>query len=66
MAPRLYLAQPSVGRQLQRLEAKVGVRLVHWSSRKVELTAAGVVFLREVERIFEDVKRWHRSCAGVA
>jgi DNA-binding transcriptional LysR family regulator len=56
-AQRLFLAQPSVSQQLQRLEAEVGVRLVHRSSRKVELTAAGVVFLREVERIFADVER---------
>ncbi|MFG1951561.1 LysR family transcriptional regulator [Micromonospora sp. NPDC048830] len=56
-AQRLFLAQPSVTQQLQRLEAEVGVRLVHRSSRKVELTAAGVVFLGEVERIFADVER---------
>ncbi|MFC6022683.1 LysR substrate-binding domain-containing protein [Plantactinospora solaniradicis] len=65
-AQRLFMGQPSVSQQLQRLEAEVGVRLVHRSSRKVELTAAGVVFLREVEMIFADVERAVRLARQVA
>ncbi|WP_432971348.1 LysR family transcriptional regulator [Dactylosporangium sp. CA-233914] len=65
-AQRLFLAQSSVSQQLQRLEAEVGVRLVHRSSRRVELTAAGVVFLREVDRIFADVDRAIRIARQVA
>ncbi|RCK70343.1 LysR family transcriptional regulator [Desertihabitans brevis] len=50
-AQRLYLGQSSVSQQLQRLEADVGAQLVHRTSRRVELTAAGEVFLEEVEQV---------------
>ncbi|WP_238010025.1 LysR substrate-binding domain-containing protein [Dactylosporangium sp. AC04546] len=65
-ARRLFLAQPSVSQQLQRLEAEVGVRLVHRSSRRVWLTDAGEAFLREVERVFADVDRAVRVARQVA
>ena len=51
-AQRLFMAQPSVSQALQKLEADVGVRLVHRSSRSVQLTPAGTVFLAEIDRIF--------------
>jgi DNA-binding transcriptional LysR family regulator len=56
-AQRLFLAQPSVSQQLQKLEAEVGVRLVHRSSRSVQLTPAGKVFLTETERLFAAAER---------
>lgn len=56
-AQRLYMAQPSVSHHLQKLEAEVGVRLVHRSSRSVQLTPAGKVFLAELERVFAATER---------
>lgn len=56
-AQRLFLGQPTVTQQLQRLEAEVGVRLVHRTSRRVELTAAGQAFLVEVEQVLEHAAR---------
>ncbi|WP_114560350.1 LysR family transcriptional regulator [Desertihabitans aurantiacus] len=50
-AERLFLGQSSVSQQLQRLEHDVGARLLHRTSRRVELTTAGEVFKREVEQI---------------
>jgi LysR family transcriptional regulator, hca operon transcriptional activator len=42
---RLHTAQPSLSRQIRDLETEVGVRLLERSSRGIELTAAGRVFL---------------------
>jgi LysR family transcriptional regulator, hca operon transcriptional activator len=42
---RLHTAQPSLSRQMQDLEAKVGVQLLIRSARGVELTPAGRAFL---------------------
>ena len=42
---RLHVAQPALGQQMAALEAEVGARLLHRSSRGVTLTEAGKVFL---------------------
>lgn len=51
-AQRLFIAQPSVSQQLQKLEADLGVRLIHRTSRSVQLTAAGKVLLGEANALF--------------
>jgi len=56
-AQRLFLAQPSVSQMLQKLEGDVGVLLVHRSSRSVQLTPAGSVFLAELDRVFAAADR---------
>ena len=56
-AQRLFLAQPSVSQMLQKLEGDVGVLLVHRSSRSVQLTPAGSVFLAEIDRVFAAADR---------
>ncbi|QYF73162.1 LysR substrate-binding domain-containing protein [Cryobacterium sp. PAMC25264] len=56
-AQRLFLAQPSVSQMLQKLEGDVGVLLVHRSSRSVQLTPAGTVFLAEIDRVFTAADR---------
>jgi DNA-binding transcriptional LysR family regulator len=43
-AIRLRLSQPAVSRALAQLEARVGVPLVHRTTRRLELTAAGWAF----------------------
>ncbi len=42
---RLYTAQPSLSRQIRDLEVEVGAELMTRSTRGIELTAAGRVFL---------------------
>jgi DNA-binding transcriptional LysR family regulator len=50
-AARLGIAQPPLSQQIQRLEALLGVRLVERTSRRVQLTDAGLAFRAEAERV---------------
>lgn len=50
-AVRLCMTQPPLSRQIQLLEAHVGVRLFERSSRVVHLTAAGRRFLRDARHL---------------
>lgn len=46
-ALKLYTAQPSLSQQIKDLEEDVGVKLLHRTKRKVELTEEGAVFLEQ-------------------
>ncbi|WP_328840554.1 LysR family transcriptional regulator [Streptomyces europaeiscabiei] len=50
-AARLRMTQPPLSRQIQKLEAAVGVQLLERDNRHVELTPAGEAFLVEARRI---------------
>lgn len=50
-AERLGITQPPLSRAVSRLERRMGVRLLERTSRRVELTAAGLVFLDECRRL---------------
>jgi DNA-binding transcriptional LysR family regulator len=49
-AATLGIRQPGVSRALSRLEARLGVRLVHRTTRSLELTPAGEAFRRAAVR----------------
>ena len=51
-AKRLYTAQPSLSRQIQKLEDELGAPLFDRSKRGMRLTAVGQTFLQYVERGF--------------
>jgi DNA-binding transcriptional LysR family regulator len=53
-ANRLYIAQPALSEQIRRLEDELGVELLHRTTRKVELTAAGEEFLSRARRILAE------------
>lgn len=56
-AERLHTVQPSLSRQIKRLETIVGTPLFVRSKHEVRLTAAGEVFLRECRAILEQMDR---------
>lgn len=51
----LYIAQPAVSRQVCALEAELGVALLNRTTRGVETTPAGRMFLAKAESILADV-----------
>jgi len=50
-AARLHISQPPLTRQIQQLEADLGVTLFNRTPRGMELTTAGVLFLDEARNI---------------
>jgi DNA-binding transcriptional LysR family regulator len=56
-ASRLHLSQPPLSMQIKALESELGTRLLERSQRKVELTPAGTVFLREARDILMRVEQ---------
>lgn len=50
-AKRLNISQPPLSRRIQRLEELLGCRLLERTQRRVELTAAGRVFMTEADAL---------------
>lgn len=55
-AERLCIVQPALSRQIQELEAHLGVLLFERNQRKVRLTPAGGYVRSEAQRIFEQLQ----------
>lgn len=54
-AERLHVAQPPLSQQIRHLERELGVTLLERNTRRVELTPAGVDYLRRVVAILDAV-----------
>ncbi|MBR0655768.1 LysR family transcriptional regulator [Plastoroseomonas arctica] len=52
-ALRVGIAQPPLTQQIQALEAELGVALFHRIGRRIELSAAGTVFLAETRAVLD-------------
>jgi DNA-binding transcriptional LysR family regulator len=60
-AAGLHLAQPSLSRQIQRLEAQLGVRLLDRSPQGSSLTDAGRAFLPRARLLLQDAEQAARA-----
>ncbi|WP_186210248.1 LysR family transcriptional regulator [Burkholderia gladioli] len=54
-AETLGLTGSAVGKNISRLEARLGVQLLHRTTRRIDLTTAGETFLLTCRRILEDL-----------
>ena len=64
-ARRLGLSPPSVTRAVGELEARLGARLLHRTTRSVHLTQAGERYLADCRRILAELAEADRHAAGV-
>ena len=65
-AKRLHVAQPALSRQIQDLESELGFRLFDRLPRGVRLSAAGKLFLGDVQRILQDLGEAKRRAERIA
>jgi DNA-binding transcriptional LysR family regulator len=65
-ARRLYAAQSTVSAGLRSLETELGVKLLHRTTKTVQLTAAGEELLTEARRILDAVERLHMLASDTA
>lgn len=57
----LHITQPTLSRQLSRLEEEVGVKLFHRGPRRVTLTNEGILLQRRAEEILSLVDRTEKE-----
>ncbi|MBL8383959.1 MAG: LysR family transcriptional regulator [Burkholderiales bacterium] len=54
-AEAIHLSPPALSRRIERLEASLGIRLFHRTTREVELTGLGRTFLERARAAFDDL-----------
>ena len=64
-ARRLNMSPPSVTRAISEMEARLGARLLHRSTRSLKLTEAGERYLADCRRILAEIEEADRHAAGV-
>ena len=64
-ARRLFMSPPTVTRAISHLEARLGARLFHRTTRTVRLTEAGERYLADCQRILSEIQEADRHAAGI-
>ncbi|WP_230970009.1 LysR family transcriptional regulator [Nitrogeniibacter aestuarii] len=64
-ARRMNMSPPAVTRAVAALEARLGVRLLHRSTRHVRVTEAGARYLEDARRILAEVVQADDAAAGI-
>jgi LysR family transcriptional regulator, benzoate and cis,cis-muconate-responsive activator of ben and cat genes len=65
-AERVFLTQPSLSQQIQKLETQLGVRLLERDQHHVELTEAGRIMLRDSKMVIAELERAIRNVRRVS
>lgn len=65
-AERLHMAQPPLSQAIRRLEAELGVELLHRTTRRVDLTDAGRAYLARARVILADMDEAAHEARRVA
>jgi DNA-binding transcriptional LysR family regulator len=65
-ARRLRLAPPAATRAVAALEARLGIRLLNRTTRRVSLTEPGARFLESARRLLAELDAAEKSAAGAA
>ena len=65
-AEALDMPNSTLSRHIAQLEKAIGLRLLHRSTRKVELTEAGEVYFKRCQGIVEEARIAHESLLDVA
>jgi DNA-binding transcriptional LysR family regulator len=55
-AEKLHIAQPPLSQQIRQLETELGFQLFYRTKRSVRLTEAGEIFLKETQKIFQQLE----------
>jgi DNA-binding transcriptional LysR family regulator len=63
-ARELELSTPAVSKRLAQMEARLGVPLLHRTTRRISLTAEGEVYLEHARRILADIGDMERLVAS--
>lgn len=63
-ARELNLTPPAVSKRLAQLEARLGVRLLNRTTRRVSLTEEGELYYREAARILSDIEQLEQTIAS--
>jgi len=63
-AQEMGVTPPSVSKRLAALEARLGVRLLHRTTRRISLTPEGETYLTEGARVLNDLEALERTVAG--
>lgn len=64
-ARKLLISPAMVSKRLMRLEQRLGVRLIHRTTRKLSLTAAGTQFYEDVTQILQSIEQAEARISGV-
>ncbi len=63
-AQEMGVTPPSLSKRLAALENRLGVRLMHRTTRRMSLTPEGELFLSEGSRLLEEIDELERKVAG--
>lgn len=63
-AQEMGITPPSVSKRLASLEARLGVRLLHRTTRRISLTPEGETYVGEGARVLADMAALERTVAG--